>query len=97
MTSISQQDKQWLVSGDILVDNANAVLIESNVLEMVDDLQIDFSAVNNVDTSALSLLIEWQKRALTANKKISFRKLPEGLISLAALYGVADFIPLKAN
>lgn len=97
MTSISLQDNQWLVSGDILVDNANAVLSESDALEMADGLQIDFSAVHNVDTSALSLLIQWHRRAMTANKTVSFRKLPEGLISLAALYGVADFIPLNAN
>jgi phospholipid transport system transporter-binding protein len=97
MTSITLQDNQWHVSGDILVDNANAVLSESNALEIIDDLQIDFSAVNDVDTAALSLLIEWQRRALAVNRKVTFRKLPESLISLAALYGVTDFIPLSAN
>lgn len=97
MTSITLQDNQWYVSGDILVDNANAVLDESNALEIADDLQIDFSAVNDVDTAALSLLIQWQKRALAANKKVAFRKLPKGLISLAALYGVTDFIPLSTD
>ncbi|HEY9210622.1 MAG TPA: STAS domain-containing protein [Methylotenera sp.] len=95
--SITLQDNQWYVSGDILVDNANAVLNESNALEITDDLQIDFSAVNDVDTAALSLLIEWQRRALAVNKKVEFKKLPESLISLAALYGVTDFIPLSAN
>ena len=95
--SITLQDNQWLVSGDILVDNANAVLGESKALEITEDLQIDFSAVNDVDTAALSLLIEWQRRALAANKKVEFKKLPESLISLAALYGVTDFIPLRVN
>ena len=95
--SITLQDNQWLVSGDILVDNANAVLSESKTLEITEDLQIDFSAVRDVDTAALSLLIEWQRRALEANKKVEFKKLPESLISLAALYGVTDFIPLRVN
>jgi phospholipid transport system transporter-binding protein len=53
--------------------------------------------VNDVDTAALSLLIEWQRRALAVNKKVEFKKLPESLISLAALYGVTDFIPLSAD
>lgn len=97
MSSISLQDNYWYVAGDILVDNANTVLNESKALDMADDLKIDFSAVNNVDTSALSLLIEWQRRAMQLNKKVSFIKLPEGLVSLAALYGVADFIPLSTN
>ena len=97
MTSITLQDNQWYVSGDILVDNANAVLNESNALEMTDNLQIDMSAVNDVDTAALSILIQWQKRALAANKAVVFNKLPKNLISLAALYGVTDFIPLSAG
>lgn len=95
--SITLQDNQWYVSGDILVDNANAVLSESSALEITDDLQIDFSAVNDVDTAALSLLIEWQRRALAVNRKVEFKNLPESLISLAALYGVTDFIPLSTN
>ncbi len=97
MTGIAVQDKHWRVSGDILVDNAGTLLKESVVLEMTDGLQIDFSEVNDVDTAALSLLIEWQRRALALNRKIAFKKLPESLMSLAALYGVADFIPLSSN
>jgi len=97
MTSITLQDNQWHVSGEILVDNANAVLIESNTLEMANDLQVDFSAVTDIDTAALSLLMEWQRRAIASNKTIVFTHLPESLHSLATLYGVADFIPLSTN
>lgn len=97
MTSITLQNNQWCVAGEILMDNANAVLVESNALEITEDLHIDFSAVTDVDTAALSLLIEWQRRALTANKKVVFTQLPESLISLATLYGVAEFIPLSTN
>lgn len=97
MTGIAVQANEWRVSGDILVDNAGALLKESAALEMNDNMQIDFSEVSDVDTAALSLLIEWQRRALALNKRIAFKKLPESLMSLAALYGVADFIPLSAN
>lgn len=97
MTCITVQDNQWLVTGEILVDNANAVLNESKALEMANDLQVNFSAVTNVDTAALSLLIEWQRRALASNVKVIFKHLPESLISLAKLYGVADFIPLSSS
>ena len=97
MTSITLQDNQWHVSGEILVDNANAVLIESKSLEMANELQVDFSAVTAIDTAALSLLMEWQRRAIASNKKIVFTHLPESLHSLATLYGVADFIPLSTN
>jgi phospholipid transport system transporter-binding protein len=93
MTNIIQQANQWHVSGDVLMDNANTILSESNAFEMVGDLEVDFSAVTDVDTAALSLVMEWQRRALASNCKISFANMPENLNSLAALYGVADFIP----
>jgi len=96
MSNVALQGNTWQLSGEILVDNANAVLVESAALVMNDALQIDFSAVTNTDTSAISLMMEWQRRAIAANHKITFVNLPEGLESLATLYGVADFIPLSA-
>jgi phospholipid transport system transporter-binding protein len=93
MTNIIQQANQWHVSGDVLMDNANTILSERQAVDRVGDLEVDFSAVTDVDTAALSLVMEWQRRALASNCKISFANMPENLNSLAALYGVADFIP----
>ncbi len=97
MTSLISKDNQWQLNGAILMDNANAVLTESNVLQLEDHLQINLSQVTDVDTAALSLLMEWQRRAQLAGKKITFTHLPESLMSLAKLYGVADFIPASSN
>lgn len=97
MSHITLQNNQWIVSGSILVDNANAVLIESNALNMQDGLRVNLAAVSDVDTAALSLLMEWQRRAIATNSKILFTHLPEDLRSLADLYGVSEFIPLSAS
>lgn len=91
--SITVNENQWLVTGDILMDNANTVLSESNVLAMSSHLQIDFSGVTEADTAALSLMMEWQRRAVLLNSSISFVHVPKALASLATLYGVAEFIP----
>ncbi len=93
MTNITQQANQWHVSGEVLMDNANAILSQSNAFEMPAELEINFSAVTDVDTATLSLMMEWQRRALASGCKISFANLPENLNSLAELYGVAEFIP----
>lgn len=97
MTSLTVQDNQWRLSGAILMDNANAVLAESEALTMDDSLQIDLSQVQDVDTAALSLLMEWQRRALQSGKSVVFVNLPESLKSLAKLYGVVDFISASSN
>ena len=93
---IVQESNKWLVSGAILVDNANTILLESEALNFNQQShQVDFSNVTEVDTAAISLMMEWQRRALKANSKVTFANLPVNLSSLAELYGVADFIPLS--
>ena len=94
MTDITLHDKQWRIAGDVLKDDANAILVQSRALDMMDGLCIDFSAVTNIDTTALSLIMEWQRRANALGGHISFSSLPESLVSLAELYGVTEFIPL---
>jgi phospholipid transport system transporter-binding protein len=97
MNNITQQENQWQVSGDVLMDNANNIVNLSNSFAMPAELVIDFSAVTDVDTAALSLLMEWQRRALSSNCSLSFKHLPEDLNSLAELYGVATFISHNHN
>lgn len=97
MTSVILQNNQWRVSGNIMVDNAGAVLKESLALAMPDNLIVDFAEVGGVDTAALSLVMEWQRRAALTNQKISFTNLPESLVSLATLYGVTDFFTIHAH
>lgn len=94
MTQITQQENQWRISGDILMDNASVILGESHEFQMNDVLEIDLSAVTNLDTAALSLIMELQRRALSKNCQLTFANLPVNLISLAELYGVNEFIPL---
>ena len=92
MVNITQQSNQWLISGPVLMDNANEALTQSIALSMNEQLEIDFSGVTDIDTAALSLIMEWQRRALASKCTISFANLPVNLNSLAELYGVTSFI-----
>ena len=60
------------------------------------EVVVDLSAVTEVDSSALSLLFEWQRAAQRRQCKLSFCNLPASLASLAELYGVTDLIPAGA-
>ncbi len=96
--TVVQNANKWVVSGAILVDNANALLNLSSALSLSEHVQqIDFANVSEVDTAAISLMMEWQRRALANGRKISFVNLPDSLISLAALYGVSEFIPISVG
>lgn len=92
MTEISQSDNRWMVVGDVNMDSANSLLEKSKGLELADHTLVDFAQVNDVDTAAVSLMLEWHRRAILENKKLAFVNLPAGLTSLTALYGVTELV-----
>ena len=57
---------------------------------------VDFAAVTEVDSAALSLMFEWQREARRRNIKLAFRNLPASLQSLATLYGVSELVVASA-
>jgi phospholipid transport system transporter-binding protein len=94
--NIVQKANKWLVSGPILMETANKLLLDSGALAITANAHdIDLLNVTEVDTAAISLMMEWQRRAATVKSKVTFSNLPDNLTSLAALYGVTEFIPLS--
>lgn len=92
MAQITQLDNRWKVSGEIGMDNANAILVASNGLVLAENALIDFGQVTEIDTAAVSLILEWQRRAIREKKNLRLVNLPVNLVSLAHLYGVADMV-----
>ena len=65
--------------------------------DLPDRLTIDFSAITEVDSSAVALLLEWRREAGRRGKALHFENLPPNLLSLADLYGVTDLLqPCRA-
>ena len=91
MAQITQEESRWLVSGPMTVANVNALLDESGALST--PKEIDLGQVSDVDTTAVSLLFEWQRQAHAHKSKVTFTNLPDNLVSLAKLYGVSELIP----
>ena len=92
MATIVQSDNRWEVSGDVEIDNANALLLQSKALTISNDTVVDFAKVSEIDTGAISLILEWKRRANAERKHLKFVNLSPNLISLTQLYGVADLI-----
>ena len=60
-----------------------------------DGLTIDLGGVSEADSSALSLLLEWQRAAKARGFRIKYSGLPENLRSLAQVYGVLELLALE--
>jgi len=56
-------------------------------------LRVDFSQVETVDSSAVSMLLGWARAAQQGQSELSVTGLPDDLLSLAHLYGVEEFLP----
>lgn len=92
MSQIAQIDNRWQLSGDVVIGTAKTILTASQGFAIASDTKVDFAQAADIDTTALSLILEWKRRAQTENKTLSFINLPANLSSLAALYGVNDLI-----
>ena len=53
---------------------------------------IDLASLQRFDSSAVAALIEWQRDAASRGATLTLTNLPEGLLSLARLYGVAHLL-----
>ncbi len=94
-TQIASEGGRLRLSGPITLATA-AELGAAADQYLSGEVVVDLSAVTEVDSSALSLLFEWQRAAQRRQCKLSFCNLPASLASLADLYGVTDLIPAGA-
>jgi phospholipid transport system transporter-binding protein len=58
------------------------------------DWIVDWGQVDEVDSTALSLILNWQRESALQGKRIRNINLPVNLKSLAQLYGISDLIAI---
>lgn len=78
--------------GDLTLANASLCLEEGQQALAQGCTCFDLAAVERVDSSALSLLMSWRRSAQSSGRPLAFRNIPASMSSLAALYGVSEFL-----
>jgi phospholipid transport system transporter-binding protein len=79
------------VSGPMTQSNAAALLAKGEAAIAANTAVFDLAAVTEMDSSGLAVVFGWTRAAKAAGKAL--RHLPQNLLSLAAVYGVADLLP----
>lgn len=92
MSHIVQTDNRWVLDGEVIINTASALLTASKGLTLGSETIIDFAKVTDIDTSTISLILEWKRRAFAEIKLIKLINLPTNLNSLTKLYGVDELI-----
>jgi phospholipid transport system transporter-binding protein len=94
---IDRQGERCLVRGPVTHAGAEALLASGERHFGGGRLVFDFSGAESADSSALSLMLEWIRRAAARDTEIAFSGLGPALASLIELYGLAELIPLAAE
>ena len=72
--------------------NVNAVLADGTRTFKAPTLTVDLAGVTEVDSTAVSLLLEWRRAAQREKRAIDYVNYPANLKSLIQLYGVSELL-----
>jgi phospholipid transport system transporter-binding protein len=82
-----------VVSGPATLANVRALLEEGRAQLDAGVRTIDLGGVTELDSSLLAVLLAWRREARAANVELAIEGLPQGLATIARLYGVEELLP----
>lgn len=83
------------LAGPVTLAGINAILEEGARLLKAPSLTVDLAGVTEVDSTAVSLLLEWRRAAQRERRDITFINHPANLKSLIRLYGVDELLAIS--
>lgn len=94
---IVREDGRLVVSGRLTIATVPAIF-ETGLQHLTsEDLLVDFSQVETVDSAAVSMLLGWSRAAQRNKRTLRVSGLPVDLLSLARLYGVEELLPRQSE
>jgi phospholipid transport system transporter-binding protein len=93
---IRREGDRMLVSGALTLASVAADLAQGKAAIAAGVRSVDLGGVGELDSSALALLLAWLREAKRLGRELAFANLPQGLTTIARLYGVAELLPAAA-
>jgi phospholipid transport system transporter-binding protein len=91
---IARDGDNIIVQGPITIDNVVSVTQRGAALFDQPHCVIDLGKVTEVDSTIISMLLEWLRAARQGGHQLEFVNMPASLASLIQLYDVAELIPV---
>lgn len=98
MQATLKNGNEIFLQGDVVL--STITILQKNIVKILREnlslveYRLDFSEVTAVNSAALALLVELKKWAIIQQKTIVFSHLPQRLLALAQLCGVAEWLDL---
>lgn len=91
---IERRDDHLRVTAPMVMANARGLLEAGRSAFREKRETVDLEAVSEADSSALAVMLGWQRTAAASGMQLTFANVPAGLRSLAELYGLAELLSL---
>ena len=91
---ISRDGDHLQISGRLTIETVTGIFDTVLQPDGKAGLVVDLGKVEAVDSAAVSLMLSWLRRAQRNQVALCFSNVPDNLLSLARLYGVAELLPL---
>jgi phospholipid transport system transporter-binding protein len=83
---VKQSDGNYSAEGELSFFSLNEKTIKSfDFLKSAPAVCIDLRQVSSADSAGLALIIEWIKHSILYDTKLSFKNIPQQLLTLAKL------------
>jgi phospholipid transport system transporter-binding protein len=82
------QDQELSLRNAVSVSEAGLQAIHAGTNEF------DMTPLQTIDSSAVAVMLSWQRLAQSLNRSLQFIGVPASLLSLISLYGLTDFFNL---
>lgn len=91
---ILRENGKLEVEGPLTIDSIASVVTRGIELFGRENMVIDLARVTEVDSAAVSMLLQWQREAVHRNSEVLVINIPQNLQSLMQLYGVSELMKL---
>ncbi|OGA25378.1 MAG: hypothetical protein A3H34_05245 [Betaproteobacteria bacterium RIFCSPLOWO2_02_FULL_67_19] len=88
-----REDNRIVVSGPVTLANV-ARELEDGYAQIRDGADaVDLAGITELDSSLLAMLLAWLREARRLGRGLEIANLPQGLATIARLYGVVELLP----
>lgn len=89
---IRRDGERIVVSGAVTLANVAAALEDGYSQIRAGASAVDLAEVTELDSSLLAALLAWMREARRLGRGLEIANLPEGLATIAKLYGVEELL-----
>ncbi len=76
------------LSGELVIETINKQITNITKTHLQNNLTIDLTNINKIDTAGIAMLIDLQAQSHKASKQISYINIPIHVSSLCTLYQI---------